>query len=141
VGAVTVLNPAPAAPLEPELEALTDVLVPNEHEAAALAGRPGAVPDHAVALSRRLDGRPVIVTAGGDGCYVAEGGHVEHLPAPRVQVVDTTGAGDAFVAALAVRLRDGDSLRDAAAFAVRAAAVSVTRPGTMPAYPAAGEVA
>jgi ribokinase len=55
-------------------------------------------------------------------------------------VADTTGAGDAFIGALAVRLREGDALRDAAAFAVRAAALSVTRPGTMPAYATASEL-
>jgi ribokinase len=117
------------------------VLIPNEHEAAVLAGRDGSPPQLAELLCRRRGGGAVIVTAGGDGCYVASGGRPEHLPAPRVAVVDTTGAGDAFIGALAVRLREGDTLRDAAAFAVRAAALSVTRGGTMPAYATAEEVA
>jgi ribokinase len=134
-GARTVLNPAPAALLDPALLALTDVLVPNEHEAAALAGRDGPPGQLAGELAARHDGLAVIVTAGAAGCHVARaGGAVEHLPAPSVEVVDTTGAGDAFIGALAVRLRAGEGLREAARFAVRAAAVSVTRPGTMPAF-------
>jgi ribokinase len=140
-GARTLLNPAPAQQLGSELLALTDVLIPNEHEAAVLAGRDGAPGQLAELLSEQRGGAAVIVTAGGDGCYVATGGPADHLPSPRVAVADTTGAGDAFIGALAVRLRDGDDLRDAAAYAVRAAALSVTRPGTMPAYATAEELA
>jgi ribokinase len=139
-GARTLLNPAPAEQLAPELLALTDVLIPNEHEAAVLAGREGTSAELAELLCERVGGAAVIVTAGADGCYVATGGQSEHLPAPRVVVADTTGAGDAFIGALAVRLREGHVLRDAAAFAVRAAALSVTRPGTMPAYATASEL-
>jgi len=133
-GARTLLNPAPAQRLAPELLALTDVLIPNEHEAAVLAGRDGPPGQLAEFLCEQNDGAAVIVTAGGDGCYVATGGPAEHLPAPHVVVADTTGAGDAFIGALGVRLRAGDPLHEAAAFAVRAAAFSVTRQGTMPAY-------
>ena len=139
-GARTLLNPAPAQQLAPELLALTDVLIPNEHEAAVLAGRDAPPGELAELLCEQRGGAAVIVTAGGDGCYVASGGRPEHLPAPQVAVADTTGAGDAFIGALAVRLREGDALRDAAAFAVRAAALSVTRPGTMPAYATASEL-
>jgi ribokinase len=83
------------------------------------------------------------VTAGADGCYVARAGEVRpvHLLAPRVRVEDTTGAGDAFVGALAVRLSARDHLVSAAMYAVRAAALSVTRPGTMPSYADAAELA
>ncbi|MDX6631467.1 MAG: ribokinase [Gaiellales bacterium] len=139
-GARTLLNPSPAERLSPGLLALTDVLIPNEHEAAVLAGRDGGPGQLAELLCEQRGGAAVIVTAGGDGCYVATGGRAEHLTAPRVAVVDTTGAGDAFIGALAVRLREGDALRDAAAFAVRAAALSVTRRGTMPAYATPGEL-
>jgi ribokinase len=139
-GVRTVLNPAPAADLEPALLELTDVLVPNEHEAAALAGRDGPPSALADELRGRLGVDAVIVTAGADGAFVAAGGPVRHARADRVVPVNTTGAGDAFVAALAVRLRAGDALEDAAAFAVRAATLSVTRPGTMLAFPTADEV-
>ena len=141
-GAITILNPAPAEPFEPELLSLTDVLVPNEHEAAALVGHGGLPGDLATALARRHAPTAVVVTAGAAGCFVARDGQAPvHVEAPRVEVEDTTGAGDAFVGALAVRLNARDDLVDAARFAVRAAALSVTRPGTMPAYPDADELA
>ena len=139
-GALTILNPAPVAPLDDELLALTDVLVPNEHEAAALAGRddePGAL---AAELAGALACEAVIVTAGEAGAFVAAGDGVTGLAAPACTPVDTTGAGDAFVGALAVRLRAADGLVEAAAYAVRAASLSVTRPGTMPAYASAAEI-
>jgi ribokinase len=139
-GVRTVLNPAPAAELDPELLALTDVLVPNEHEAAALAGAEGEPSELAAELRRRLAVPAVVVTAGAAGAYVAAEGAPAHVQAEAVEPVDTTGAGDAFVGALAVRLRAGDELTSAAAFAVRAATISVTRPGTMLAFAAADEV-
>jgi ribokinase len=140
VGALTLLNPAPAATLEPELLELTDLLVPNEHEAAALLGLEAPPGDLARLLSAQLDGRPVIVTAGAAGCYIAEGEGLRHVEATSAVVEDTTGAGDAFIGALAVRLRAGDSLSDAAQFAARAAAISVERPGTMPAFATSAEM-
>lgn len=135
-GAITILNPAPAAPVSGELIGLTDVLVPNEHEAAALYGAAAEPAVMAAALSTRL-GCPVIVTAGPDGCFVSSPGEaVRHCPAPSVYAADTTGAGDAFIGGLATRLRLGDELADAAAYAITVASFSVTRSGTMPSYPA-----
>ena len=140
-GALTILNPAPAGALDPELVELTDVLVPNEHEAAALAGADAEPPALAETLAARL-GRAIVVTAGAAGAYVATpGAAVRHVPARAVAAADTTGAGDAFVGALASRLRAGDALADAAAYAARAATISVERDGTMPAYPTAHEMA
>jgi ribokinase len=140
-GVATILNPAPALELDAELLALTDVLVPNEHEAAVLAGRDGAPGELSSELAGRLGVATVVVTAGDDGAYFVHAGESSgHVPAPRVEAADTTGAGDAFVAALAVQLRDGAPLADAVAFAVRAASLSVTRPGTMPAFPTTEEV-
>jgi ribokinase len=140
-GARTILNPAPAQPLDDELLDLTDVLVANEHEAATILGRDGDLGDLAVALAALRPQLTALVTAGAAGCYVADSGRVAHVPAPTVDVSDTTGAGDQFVAALAVRLRAGDELGAAARFAVEAAASSVTRPGTMPAYVTQDDVA
>lgn len=139
-GAATILNPAPAHPLPDELVALSDVIVPNEHEAAALAGRSAPFGDLALELAGTW-GTKVIVTAGGDGAYVADGSSLEHVSAPDVDVVDTTGAGDAFVGALATRIRAGDDLVAASRFAVAAASVSVGRMGTIPSYAAPSEVA
>ena len=140
-GAITILNPAPAEEFPPELFALTDVFVPNEHEAVVFAGGPGSVAELAARLVELHPHMSVVVTAGSDGCYIARHGDpVVHVPAPQVDAVDTTGAGDAAVGALAVRLRAGDDLVVAARFAMRAAAVSVTRAGTIPAYADAAEL-
>lgn len=139
-GALRILNPAPFAKLDPELLALTDVLVPNEHEAAALVGRDDDPAALAAELGSTLPCAAVVVTAGAAGAYVAGNGRLRHVRAPECAPVDTTGAGDAFVGALAVRLRDGSGLEAAAEYAVRAATLSVTRPGTMLAYPTAAEL-
>jgi ribokinase len=141
-GATTVLNPAPAQELDPELAGLVDVLVPNEHEAAVLAGSDA----HPRELAERLCERyscAVVVTAGADGCYCATSEGLRlHIPAPpSISVVDTTGAGDAFVGALAVGFSEGCDLAAAAAFATDAASLSVGRPGTMPSYPSRAELA
>jgi ribokinase len=139
VGATTILNPAPASPVDNDLAALTDILVPNEHEAAVLNGTP-APPD---VLSGRLAERfqcAVIVTAGSKGCFLTASGETAAVPAPRVEALDTTGAGDGFVGALAASLRNGQELLAAARFATAAAAHSVTRPGTIPSYPTAADV-
>ncbi len=140
-GVSTILNPAPADEIAPELLARTDVLVPNEHEAAAIAGREGSPADLARFLVRELPVAVVVVTAGPAGAFVAgKDGTVERLAAPAVEAVDTTGAGDAFIGAFASRLQRGWSTVDAAAFAVRAASISVTRPGTMDSFPTMSEL-
>lgn len=141
-GARTVLNPAPAHELSAELLALTDLLVPNEHEAAALVAREAPPRELAEQLAADHPQLDVVVTAGAAGAFVAaRGSDVEHVSAPVLdEVADTTGAGDAFVGALLVRLREGDDLAAAARFAVRAATVSVARPGTIPAFARFDEV-
>lgn len=140
-GARTVLNPAPAQELTPELIELADIVVPNEHEAAALAAGDGSAQTLVRELAATWPAQEVIVTAGAGGVFVAADGRaVNHVEAPTVDVVDTTGAGDAFVGALAVKLREGAETLDAARFAVSVASLSVTRFGTIPAYPRRDEV-
>jgi ribokinase len=127
-GGTVVLNPAPARPIV----APVDVLVPNRGELEALAGRAG----DPVELARSLDSaRAVVVTLGNEGAAVIEGSRVERIPAPRVDAVDTTGAGDAFCGALAQALDAGADLVEAARWAVRAAAASVTKPGAQGGLP------
>jgi ribokinase len=135
-GIATVLNPAPAQALGAELLALTDLLIPNEHEAASLLGFDADPGELAARLAARHPHLDVVVTAGAAGAFVAaRGQEVEHVPAPHVEeVVDTTGAGDAFIGALACRLREGDELAAAVRFAVRLASFSVGLPGTIPAF-------
>jgi ribokinase len=121
-GRRVLLNPAPARPIV----APVDVLIPNRGELEALAGRGG----DPVELARGLAGaRAVVVTLGSEGAAVIEGDRVERIAAPKVEVVDTTGAGDAFCGALAQALDAGADLVEAARAAVRAAAQSVTKQG------------
>jgi ribokinase len=133
-GGTVVLNPAPARPLV----AAVDVLVPNRGELEALVGRAG----DPVELARRLDAaRAVVVTLGSEGAVVVEGDRAERIPAPRVEAVDTTGAGDAFCGALAQALDSGAELVEAARWAVRAAAASVTKSGAQGGLPRAADLA
>lgn len=143
----TLLNPAPAAELDADLLALTDVLIPNENEAGLLLGRrlegPGDAESAAVALLERGP-ETVLLTLGSRGVLLAErGGRPRHVRAEAVRAVDTTGAGDAFVGSLAYFLacRPTLPLEAAASLACRLASLSVTRPGTQSSYPRRSEVA
>jgi ribokinase len=127
-GGTVVLNPAPARALAREV----DVLVPNRGELAKLARRDGDPIDQARGLERA---KAVVVTLGAEGVAVVQGERVERIEAPRVHAVDSTGAGDAFCGALAQALADGADLVEAARWAVRVAAVSVTRVGAQSGLP------
>ncbi|MFF5209345.1 ribokinase [Streptosporangium sp. NPDC000396] len=139
MAARVVFNLSPPAPVPDELLAMCDPLVVNEHEAEFLLGERGTPERQARALLA-LGPRSVVVTLGADGAVVAERGSVIAVPSPRVDPVDTTGAGDAFTGALAWRLSKGDDLADAAAFAARVGAASVRRPGAQSSYPRMEEV-
>ncbi|WP_328292600.1 ribokinase [Kineococcus sp. NBC_00420] len=137
-----VLNPAPARPLPAELLARADLLVPNAGELAVLAGEPTARDvEGIVAQARRV--RPAgttIVTRGEHGSVViTPGGHAE-VAAVRAHLVDATAAGDSFVAALADALLDGAGLLDAAHWAARVAAVTVSRAGASQSLPRKADV-
>ncbi|KPI26108.1 ribokinase [Streptomyces sp. NPDC048253] len=137
-GVRTILTPAPAQPLPPELLAATDLLVPNEHEAATLTGRT----DPREAATALLDSVPeVVITLGASGSlYATRGAQPLTVPAPRVTAVDSTGAGDTFVGALAVALGEGRPVREALAWASAAAALSVQRPGASASMPYRSEI-
>jgi ribokinase len=133
-----VLNPAPAQPLPADLLAEVDVLVPNEHELAQLAGvtdseRP---PSELATLARSVASGSVVITLGARGALVvpADGGVLLQAP-PAVTPVDTTGAGDCFCGALAQALARGQELGPAVRYAVTAAALSTTGPGARGALP------
>jgi ribokinase len=144
VGALTMLNAAPARAIPPQLLTLIDVLVVNENELAACAATPldttdaSAVAD--VALAFASDQRSVVATLGAKGAVVASAGSAIYMPGLAVDAIDTAGAGDCFVGALAAALLRGEELRSAAAFANRAASISVTRRGTAIAMPRASEL-
>jgi ribokinase len=133
-----VLNPAPVRRLPDELVALGPILTPNAGEARALSGEDD--PDAAARALVSRTGAPVLVTRGDQGVLVLDGDAAKRLPAPAVTAVDTTGAGDAFNGALAVALAEGRPLRDAAAFAVAAAALSTRAAGAREGMPRRDEV-
>lgn len=138
LGVRTVLTPAPARALPAELLAATDLLVPNEHEAAALTGH---TEPHAAAQALLRFVPEVVITLGATGClYAARGAEPVTVPAPRVRAVDTTAAGDTFVGALAVALTEGRPAPEALAWASAAAALSVQRPGASTSMPYRSEI-
>ncbi|MGW4271127.1 ribokinase [Streptomyces seoulensis] len=141
-GSRFVLNPSPPRELPQELLAACDPLIVNEHEAKVILGgdEAGDDPeDWARALLARGP-RSVVVTLGAEGALVASADGAVRVPSVKVDAVDTTGAGDAFTAALAWRLGAGASLAEAAAYAARVGAVAVTRRGAQESYPTADEV-
>jgi ribokinase len=142
-GVPFILNPAPAQKLAPELLGMVAVLTPNETEAHLLTGIEvvdAAAAGAAADLLLKTGVKAVIVTLGAKGCLLAEGSARELIPAEKVKVVDTTAAGDAFTGSLAVGVGQGHSLRNAAVFAARAAALSVTKMGAQPSMPTMQEV-
>ncbi len=142
-GVRTILNPAPAAPLSDEMLSHIDVCVLNETEAESVTGRAVATPEDAEAAGRAIQHRgpgAVVVTLGERGVLVLDGSRVEHFQALDVKVVDTTGAGDAFIGGLGVFLAEGLSVRAAAELANAVAALSVTRLGAQAALPARAEL-
>jgi ribokinase len=127
-GVPIILNPAPARPLLPALAAAHPILTPNEHEAAALTGETDAATAARTLASRT--GAPVVVTLSAAGALVVDpAGATTTVPAPAVDVVDTTGAGDVFSGVLATTLAARHPLLDAVAAANAAAAQSVTTRG------------
>jgi len=138
----TILNPAPAAALPDELLRLCDFCVPNETETESLTGRAVTTVEEAATAGRILLGRGprvVIITLGARGALVLDAGAPEYVPSIRVDAVDPTGAGDAFIGSLAVFLGEGASLLDAVGRANAVAALSVTRIGTQTSFPSREE--
>lgn len=145
-GATTLLNPAPAQAMSRELLALVDILVLNETELGFLAGSELSESDEAakiIAVARQLQAREdqtICVTLGKRGVLALAGGEEIAVPGRVVKALDTTGAGDCFVGALAAQLADDMPLRAALAFANAAASISVQRMGAGPSMPTAAEV-
>ncbi len=121
------VNPAPTRPLTARLLAAKPLLVPNQHEAAALTG--AQHPEHAARALQQQSGAPVIVTMGAAGALLVDGTSTTMVSAPTLQTVDTTGAGDCLCGTLAARLAAGDALLDALRVAVEAASQSTLTAG------------
>ncbi|MCS7239923.1 MAG: ribokinase [Candidatus Bipolaricaulota bacterium] len=139
---LVILNPSPAQDLRVLPLGRVDVLVPNAQEFQALTGWSGN-PEELERAGRRLLGRGVktlVVTAGSDGAYLVESEGITHFPAFPAAVVDATGAGDAFCAALAVKLGSGRGFYEAIGFANAAAALATTKKGAVPSLPTLSDV-
>jgi ribokinase len=136
-GIRAVVNLAPYQDLGAAIS-VADPLVVNEVEAGQLLGTRIDSIDEATDAARTIAGRvrSVVITLGALGAVVGAAGKAEHRPAPHVaEVVDTTGAGDAFVGVLSAALLRGHSLLEAAAVGVEAASSAVRYPGAAAAYP------
>ena len=133
-GARFVLNLSPSQPIPASLLALCDPLVVNESEAAGIAGIPVSTVGDAMLVAQELlsGSKSVVITLGGEGVVVATADGVVHSPAEKVDVVDTTGAGDAFVGALAASLALGSDLHAAVARGTAAGALAVQHLGAQP---------
>ncbi|MBV0913911.1 ribokinase [Anianabacter salinae] len=144
-GAATILNPAPATPLPKDALALCDYITPNESEAEALTGLPVASLDEARAAAARLremGAGCVVMTLGARGVLFNDGAVSEVIPAVTAgDVVETTGAGDAFNGAFVAGLAEGRTPIEAARHGCVVAGISVTRPGAAASMPTAAEVA
>ncbi len=142
-GVLTVLTPAPVVELPDELLQLCDVCIPNRTEIETLVKhKVNNLDDALLATNSLLERgvRAVALTMGSDGAFVADLEQHMHIPAQKVQAVDTTGAGDAFSAALAVFLCEGCTLPQAAQRASLAASIAVTRLGTQTSFPTRAEL-
>ncbi|MBI5263737.1 MAG: ribokinase [Bradyrhizobium sp.] len=144
-GATTLLNPAPAMKFNRELLDLVDVLVLNETELGLLAGIDLKSDEaaHITETARRIQAskdQVICVTLGRRGVLAIVGDEPLIIPGRIVPAVDSTGAGDCFVGALAAQLADGAPFRDALSFANTAASICVQRMGAAPSMPTAEEV-
>ena len=143
-GTKTILNPAPAADLSDEILALCDYVTPNESEAEGITGVPVSTPEDAARAADALMARGVgaaIITLGAQGVFYKDRDTALHVPAIRAgDVVETTGAGDAFNGGFAVALAEGMGPEAALRFGCATAGISVTRLGTAPSMPDRAEI-
>jgi ribokinase len=135
-GIPTILNPAPAAPLPDSIFQYVDYLTPNESELRILLGLAPDDPTPTPELAQKFRERGaknVIVTMGENGALILTDSEPVHIPSIPVNVVDTTGAGDAFNSGLALALAEGKSLVEAVQYGCCAGATACTRLGVIPA--------
>jgi ribokinase len=142
-GVIIILNPAPAQTLSSSLLKKISIITPNETEAEILTGisitNISTAEQAAMALKER-GVQTVIITLGADGALVYHQNQFTKVDTVPVVAIDTTAAGDVFNGALAVSLADGNTVEDAARYACKAAAISVTRMGAQSSAPTKNEV-
>lgn len=143
-GVITILNPAPALPVDDAIYALCDYVTPNETEAATLTGLKVETEADALAAAKefvRRGARNALITLGEKGALLHGEAGTHMVPAFKVaKVVETTGAGDAFNGGFAVALAEGQSPVEAIRFGCATAGLSVQKPGTAPSMPTRAEI-
>jgi ribokinase len=138
LGKKVILNPAPATQLPPSLLKNLFLITPNESEAESLTGIRITDEESLKKASEKLKEtgvQNIVITVGAAGAFVYNGITARMVPAPTVQAVDTTAAGDVFNGAIAVALAEGHNLESAVAFGNECAAISVTRMGAQSSAP------
>ncbi|MDE1822836.1 MAG: ribokinase [Candidatus Micrarchaeota archaeon] len=145
IGTINILNMSPIMEHSKELVGLADIIILNEIELRHFGNwnRRQMTMGQAVSMMRRMRRsrrQKVVVTLGAKGAVALEGNRVIQVPARKVKAVDTTGAGDCFLGALAVRIANGDGLEDAIRYANAAASISVQRIGSGTSMPSKEEV-
>lgn len=139
----TFLDPAPAVKLPNDLYPCIEIIKPNETEASILTGIEVKDPSTAGAAGRWLVQRGVqtaIITLGENGVILVTKNKTKHFPAPVVDAIDSTGAGDIFSGGFLAALSKGRSIEESVLFAIHAAALSTTRLGVIESIPEGGEV-
>lgn len=142
-GVKVILNPAPAIPISKKLLAKVDTIIPNETEAYVLTGvEVNNMKDLDEVAHKFLDcgTRNVVITLGARGVYANDGSKSQLLDCLKVNAIDTTGAGDAFVGGFIAALAEGYSLFDAVKYGNATGALAVTQIGTAPAMPFKEEI-
>ena len=142
-GLRVILNPAPARPIPNSLLADVDILVPNESELQLLSGQPVTDTDSAKSAAQALlekGVKTVIVTLGANGALLVTDEKTTHVPTFKVEVVDTTAAGDAFIGGLAAALLKGKPLEEAVRYGNASGALAATKFGAQPSLPSRDEV-
>lgn len=143
-GVTTILNPAPAKEIDPELLKYTDVIAPNETESALLTGIEITDEDSMIKTAEYFKDKGVdnlLITLGSKGVFYSTPNDHGLVPAFKVKPVDTTAAGDTFIGALASQLKtDLSNIADALVYAQRASSLTVQKMGAAPSIPTYDEV-
>ncbi|KGL67426.1 MULTISPECIES: ribokinase [Limosilactobacillus] len=143
-GVKTILNPAPAAKIDPEILKVTDLIIPNETECATLTNV--IIADETSMLEAaghfaQMGVKNLIITVGSKGAFYCTQNGYDFVPAFKVHAVDTTAAGDTFIGALSSQLKpDMSNIKEALIFAQRASSITVQRMGALPSIPTLAEI-
>ena len=142
-GVTTIFNPAPANAFDDSVYGYCDFIIPNESEAEILVGFPVLTPDDAKKAGQILCDRgakTAIITLGENGIYIHNADISQHVPVIPADVVETTGAGDAFVGGFSTAIAEGKDILSAVMFGNATASIAVSRAGTAPAMPTRQEI-